>query len=77
MNANKMCCAVLSCSLMSDCYDPMDCSLLASSFCGILQTRILEWVAIPFSRVSSQLIDPRSPHWRWILYCENHQRSHK
>ena len=28
----------------------------------VLQARILEWVAIPFSRVSSQpRIDPRSP----------------
>ena len=26
--------------------DPMDCSLLGSSIHGILQTRILEWVAI-------------------------------
>ena len=33
--------------------DPMDCSLLASSVHGILQARILEWVAIPFSRASS------------------------
>ena len=32
--------------------DPMDCSLLGSSVHGILQTRILEWVAIPFSRRS-------------------------
>ena len=31
--------------------DPMDCSQLGSSFHGIsLQTRILEWVAIAFSR---------------------------
>ena len=30
----------------------MDCSLSASSVCGILQTRILEWVVIPFSRRS-------------------------
>ena len=34
--------------------DPMDCSLLCSSVCGILQARILEWVAISFSRRSSQ-----------------------
>ena len=34
--------------------DPMDCSLLGSSVHGILQARILEWVAIPFSRGSSQ-----------------------
>ena len=34
--------------------DPMDCSLQGSSVYGILQARILEGVAIPFSRVSSQ-----------------------
>ena len=33
--------------------DPMDCSLPGSSVHGILQARILEWVAIPFSRGSS------------------------
>ena len=34
--------------------DPMDYSLPVSSVHGILQARILEWVAIPFSRGSSQ-----------------------
>ena len=34
--------------------DPRDCSLLGSSVHVIFQTRILEWVAISFSRVSSQ-----------------------
>ena len=34
--------------------DPMDCSLPGSSVMGILQARILEWVAMPSSRVSSQ-----------------------
>ena len=33
--------------------DPMDCSMSSSSVHGILQARILEWVAIPFSRGSS------------------------
>jgi len=33
--------------------DPMDCSLPGSSVCGIFQARILEWVAISFSRRSS------------------------
>ena len=37
--------------------NPMDCSLPGSSVCGILLARILEWVAIPFSRGSSQLMD--------------------
>ena len=34
--------------------DPVDCSLPGSSVHGILQARILEWAAIPFSRGSSQ-----------------------
>ena len=33
--------------------DPMDCSPPGSSVCGILQARILEWVAISSSRGSS------------------------
>ena len=34
--------------------DPMDYSLPGSSIDGVLQARILEWVALPFSRGSSQ-----------------------
>ena len=34
--------------------DPVDCSLPGSSVLGISQARILEWVAISFSRGSSQ-----------------------
>ena len=34
--------------------DPMDCSLPGSSVHGILQARILEWVAMPSSKGSSQ-----------------------
>ena len=34
--------------------DPMDCGLPGSSIHGILQARLLEWVAISFSRGSSQ-----------------------
>ena len=37
--------------------DPMDCSLSGSSVHGILQARILEWEAIPFSRGSLQARD--------------------
>ena len=39
----------------------MDCSLPGSSFHGIFQARIPEWVAISFSRRSSQ---PRD--WIWV-----------
>ena len=42
--------------------DPVDCSLPGSSVHGILQARILEWVAISFSRGSSRPRDwTRSP----------------
>ena len=34
--------------------DPMDCILPGSLVHGILQARILEWVAMPTSRGSSQ-----------------------
>ena len=38
-------------------WDLMDCSLPGSSVHGIFQARILEWVAISYSRVSSWLRD--------------------
>ena len=42
--------------------NPMHCNPPGSSVHGILQARILEWVAISFSRRSSQpRIEPRSP----------------
>ena len=37
--------------------DPMDCSLPGPSIHGIFQARVLEWVAISFSRGSSRLRD--------------------
>ena len=37
--------------------NPMDCSLPGSSVHGIFQARVLEWVAIPFLRISSQARD--------------------
>ena len=44
-------------------FDSMDCGLPGSSVHGILQARILEWVAISFSRGSSW-----SRNWTWISY---------
>ena len=35
--------------------DPMDCSLSGSSVHGIFQAKVLQWIAISFSRRSSQL----------------------
>ena len=40
--------------------DPTDCSPSGSSVPGILQARILEWVAMPFSKGSSR---PRDQTW--------------
>ena len=51
------CCAVLCCAKLLQSWttlcNPMDCSLPGSSVNGILQARILEWVANSFSRGSS------------------------
>ena len=52
-------CVLISQSCLTLC-NPLDCSLPGSSVHGILQARILEWVAISFSRGSSQ---PRNRSW--------------
>ena len=52
-------CVLITQSCLTHC-DPMNCSLPGSSVLGILQARILEWVAIFFSRGSSQ---PRDQTW--------------
>ena len=44
---------VLVAQLCLTLYDPIDCSIPGSSVHGILQARILEWVAMPFFRGSS------------------------
>ena len=49
-------CVLVAQSCLTLC-DPMDCSPPGYSVLGILQARILEWVAIPFSRGSSRLSD--------------------
>ena len=46
-------CAVLSHQSCPTLCNPMDCSPPGSSVHGILQARILEWVAISFFRGSS------------------------
>ena len=63
-----------SCPTLSD---PMDCSPPGSSVRGIFQARVVEWVAISFSRGSSQ---PRGsnlglPHCRQTLYRLSHQEA--
>ena len=57
--------------------DPMDSSPPDSSVLGILQARILEWVAISFPRGfnPSQGWNPGLPDCRWTLYHLSHQGS--
>ena len=51
---SKLVFSVLVAQLCPTLCNPMDCSLPGSSVHGIFQARILEWVAISFSRGSSQ-----------------------
>ena len=61
----EFCCKSESCSVASDSLWPH----------GILQARILEWVAFPFSRgiFLTQGSNPGLPHCQWILYQLSHQ----
>ena len=58
--SNCLLCVLVTQSCPTLC-DPMDSSPPGFSVRGILQARILEWLAIPFSRGSSQ---PRD--WTWV-----------
>ena len=64
------------CSVVSDSSNPMDYTVYR-----IFQARILEWVAFPFSRGSSQsrnwtqVSNPGLLHYRQILYQLSYQRS--
>ena len=51
---------------------PTLCDPMGYTIHEIIQARILEWVAFPFSRGSSQ---PRSPVYRRILYQLSHKGS--
>ena len=70
LSANGTCvCAKLlqSCSTLCD---PRDYSLSGSTVHGILQARIMEWVAVPSSRGSSQ---PRDRTWVSYMSCIGRQ----
>ena len=69
--------ASVSCSVCLSFREPTDCSLLGSSVHGILQARILEWVAIPFSRGSFPMQGSNLGllHCRWVLCHLSHQGS--
>ena len=77
LQGGLLCCAVLclAAQLCLTLCDPMDRSSPGSSVHVIFQARILEWVAMPSSRGSSQPRDRRKglQHSRQILYCLSHQ----
>ena len=50
--------------------DPMECSLPVSSVHGVFQARILEWVALPYSRGSFQ---PRDQTSVSCIFCIGRQ----
>ena len=87
--AQSLCVCVCSC--MSNSATPWSVTHQAPSVPGILQARILQWVAISFSRgcsqprdwtcvsyiscISRQVLYPESPASQWILYHLSHQGS--
>ena len=70
---------LLLCSVAQSCptpCDPMTVAHQAPLSMGILQPRILEWVAISFSRIfPTQGSNPGIPHCRWIPYHLSHEGS--
>ena len=71
----KWVCVRASHSVVSDSCDPMDCSPSGSSVHEIFQARILEWVAILFSRgiFPKQGLNTGLLQCRQILYCLSYQ----
>ena len=67
---------VCTCSFAKSCLtlcNSMDCSHLVPSVCGIFQARILEWVALSYSKGSSwpmywTYVSHSSCTGRWIIY---------
>ena len=78
LKKTKACCCLVT-KLCSTLWDPMDYSLPGSSVHGSFQVRILEWVAICFSRVSSWSRDQTrvSCIGRWFFTIELLLQMHK
>ena len=52
----------------------MDCSLPGSSIHGIFHARVLEWVAISFSKVRVKITEAEDIKKRWQEYTELYKR---
>ena len=73
--SSSHCCCSVTQSCLTLC-DAMDCSLPGSSVHEISQARILEWVAISFSRESSRPgVKPSSPALKADSLLLSHQGS--
>ena len=70
MGLQSMCMHTKSLQSYLTLYDPRDCGPPGLSVHGILQTRTLEWVAMPSSRASSPSRDGTQVSYfgRWVLY---------
>ena len=75
-DGNHACLVIQSCPTLCN---PMDCSPPGFSVHGILQARILEWVAMSTSSrgFPTQGSNSGILHCRWILYHLSHQGSLK
>ena len=75
MSSTDNCVCKLSLQLCPTLCNAMNCSPPDSSVHGILQARILEWVAMPFSRdlpKDRTCVSYISCLGRWILYHSRH-----
>ena len=63
----ELLCVLVAQSCLTIC-DPMDCSLPGSSVRGILQARILKWVAMPSSRPRDQTWVSHNGRWIYNLW---------
>ena len=69
------CCCLVTKTCLTLC-DPMDCSTLGFPIHGIFQARILEWVAISFSKKGIFLTQESTPdvlHWQADFLPLSHQ----
>ena len=65
---DSFCCCLVAKSCLT-LFDPIDCNPPDSSVHGISQARILEWVAISYSRaLPDPGIEPTSPAWQ-VEFC--------
>ena len=70
-----LCTHMLSCILCLALCDPKNCSPPGSSVHGILQARILEWVAMSSSH-RNFLTQGSNPHLLWFLQAESSLLNH-